>query len=133
MHGGPHNSTGTPISNHQTSKFSRFGSKSQFFCGCSEFEVVKVELDPQCAGGLIIPWGPRFQITKHLNLAVLAKAVKFVCGCSEFEVLKVELYPQRTGDLIVPPGPRFQITKHLNLAVLAKAVKFFVGVLNSRF
>jgi hypothetical protein len=47
MHRGPHSSTGAPISNHQTSKFNIFGSKRQTSCGCFEFEVRKVELDPQ--------------------------------------------------------------------------------------
>jgi hypothetical protein len=71
-------------------------------------------------GGLIIPLGPQFQITKHLNLAVLAQGAKFFCGCFEFEALKVELEPQRVGDLIIPPGPHFKITKYLNLADLAQ-------------
>jgi hypothetical protein len=48
-------------------------------------------------GDLIIPRGPRFQITKHLNLAILSKVVNFFHGCYEFEVLKVELAPQRMG------------------------------------
>jgi hypothetical protein len=81
---------------------------------CFEFEALKVELDPQRMGDLIIPLGPQFQITKHLNLAFLAKGAKFFCGCFEFEVLKVELIPQHVGDLIIPLGPQFQITKHLN-------------------
>jgi hypothetical protein len=58
MHGGPHNSTGAPNSNHQTSKLSRFGSRSQIFFGCFQFEALKVELDPQRMGDLIIPLGP---------------------------------------------------------------------------
>jgi hypothetical protein len=42
---------------------------------------------------LIMPPGPRFQVTKHLNLAVLAQGAKLFCGSFEFEVLKVELVP----------------------------------------
>jgi hypothetical protein len=38
-----------------------------FFGGCFKFNVLKVELDPQRTGDLIIPPGPQFQITKHLN------------------------------------------------------------------
>jgi hypothetical protein len=64
-----------------------------------------VELDPQHMGDLIVPPGPRFQITKHLNLADLAQRAISFCGCFEFEVLKVELDPQRVGDLMVPLGP----------------------------
>jgi hypothetical protein len=48
-------------------------------------------------GDLIIPLGPQFQITKHLNLAVLAQGAKFLNGCFEFEVLKVELALQHVG------------------------------------
>jgi hypothetical protein len=69
----------------------------KLFCGCFEFEVLKVELAPQCVGDLIIPLGPQFQITKHLNLAVLAQGAKFLNGCFEFEVLKVELALQHVG------------------------------------
>jgi hypothetical protein len=56
-----------------------------------------VELDPQHKGGLIIPPGPQFQITKYLNLADLARRAKFFRRCFEFEALKVELAPQRGG------------------------------------
>jgi hypothetical protein len=70
--------------------------------------VLKVELDPQCARDLIIPLGPQFQITKHLNLADLAQRAKFFHGCFEFEVLKVELDPQHVGDLIIHWGPSFK-------------------------
>jgi hypothetical protein len=66
---------------------------------------LKAELDPQRAGDLIIPPWPQFQITKHLNLDVLAQRAKKFHGCFEFEAWKVELDPQRVGDLIVPPGP----------------------------
>jgi hypothetical protein len=76
-------------------------------------------------GDLINPYGTRFQITKHLNLAVFALGAKKICGCFEFEALKVELDPQCVGDLIIQLGPRFQITKHLNLVILAKAINFF--------
>jgi hypothetical protein len=78
-----------------------------------------VELDPQCVEDLIIPPGPRFQITKHINLVVLAQGANIFYGCFEFEALKVELDPQRVEDFIIPLGPRFQITKIINLAVLA--------------
>jgi hypothetical protein len=40
---------------------------AKFFCGCFEFEVLKVEFVPQHVEVLIIPPGPQFQITKHLN------------------------------------------------------------------
>jgi hypothetical protein len=50
-----------------------------------------VELAPQRMGDLIIPLGPQFQITKHLNLAVLARGDKFFRGCFELEALKVEM------------------------------------------
>jgi hypothetical protein len=40
---------------------------AKMFCGCFEFEVLKVELDLQRVGDLIIPPRPRFQITKHQN------------------------------------------------------------------
>jgi hypothetical protein len=76
-----------------------------------------VELDPQCVGDLIIQPGPRFQITKHLNLANFALGAKLFCGSFEFELLKVELILQRVGDPRILLGPRFKITKHLNLAI----------------
>jgi hypothetical protein len=50
-----------------------------------------VKLDPQCVGDLIVPLGHQFQITKHLNLAILAQRAKKIHGCFEIEVLKVEL------------------------------------------
>jgi hypothetical protein len=56
-----------------------------------------VELDPHHVGDLIILPGPRFQITKHLNLVVLFQKAKFFHGCFEFDVLKVELDPQCVG------------------------------------
>jgi hypothetical protein len=67
-------------------------------------------LAPHCVGDLLIPLGPQFQITKHLNLVLLFKRAKFFLGCFEFEVLKVELDPKIVGDLIIPLGPQFQIT-----------------------
>jgi hypothetical protein len=67
-----------------------------------------VELDLQCAGDLIIPLGPQFQITKHLNLDGLAQRAKKIRGCFEFEAWKVELEPQHLGDLLIPPGPNFK-------------------------
>jgi hypothetical protein len=45
-----------------------------------------VELDPKSMGDLIIPPGPQFQITKHLNLVLLFQVAKFFRGCFEFEV-----------------------------------------------
>jgi hypothetical protein len=78
-------------------------------------------------GDIIIPLGPQYQITKHLNLAVLAKGAKKICRCFEFEALKVELDPQCVGDLIIPWGPQFQITKHLNLSILAEGTKTICG------
>jgi hypothetical protein len=86
-----------------------------------------VELDPQRVGDLLIPPRPRFEITKHLNLADLAQRAKFFCGCFEFEALKVDIAPQRVGDLRILLGARFQIIKHLNLAVLAEGAKLFCG------
>jgi hypothetical protein len=72
----------------------------------------------------------QLQITKHLNLVVLAEEANFFCGCFEFEALKVELAPQYVGDLRIPLRARFQITKHLNLAVLVQGGKLLVDVLN---
>jgi hypothetical protein len=66
-----------------------------------------VELAFQRMGDPKIVLGPRFQITKHLNLVVLAPGAKIFCRCFEFEALKVEMALQRAKDLIVPPGPRF--------------------------
>jgi hypothetical protein len=54
--------------------------RTNFFGGCFELKVLKVKLDPQRAGDLIIPPGPQFQITKHLNLDVLAQRAKFFVG-----------------------------------------------------
>jgi hypothetical protein len=56
-----------------------------------------VELDPQRVGNLLIPLGPRFQITKYLNFANLAQKAKKICRCFEFEALKVEFYPPMSG------------------------------------
>jgi hypothetical protein len=82
-------------------------------------------IGPPTLGDLIVPPGPFFQITKHLNLVDLAQRAKFLCGCYELEVLKVELAFQRMGDPKIVLGPRFQITKHLNLVVLAPGAKIF--------
>jgi hypothetical protein len=84
-------------------------------------------IGPPTCGGPHNSTGPRFQITKHLNLAIWAQRAKFFRGSFEIEVLKVELAPQRMGVLIVPPGPQFQITKYLNLIVLFQRAKFFRG------
>jgi hypothetical protein len=54
--------------------------RAKTFGGCFEFKVLKAELDPQRAGELIIPPGPQFRITKHLNLAVLAQGANFFVG-----------------------------------------------------
>jgi hypothetical protein len=54
------------------------------FCGCFEFEVLKVELDPKHVDDLFIPSGPQFKITKHLNLAVLAQGANFFVGVLNF-------------------------------------------------
>jgi hypothetical protein len=64
---------------------------------CFQFEALKVKLDLQCMEDLIVPPGPQFQITKHLNLAVLAQRAKKIRGYFEFEVLKVELDPKARG------------------------------------
>jgi hypothetical protein len=74
---------------------------------------------------LRIPPGPRFQITKYLNLAILAQGTICSCGYFDFLALKVELDPQRMGDLIIPPRPRFQITKHLILTTLTQGANIF--------
>jgi hypothetical protein len=76
------------------------------FCGCFEFEVLKLELDPKSVGDLIIPSRPQFHITKHLNLILLFQRAKFFRGCFEFGIKKVELDPQHMGYLITPPRPR---------------------------
>jgi hypothetical protein len=60
--------------------------RAKFFCGCFEFEALKVELDPKSVGDLIIPPGPQFQVTKHLNLVFLFHRTKFYRRCFEFEV-----------------------------------------------
>jgi hypothetical protein len=53
---------------------------SKFLCACFQFEALKVKLDPQCMGDFIVLSGPQFQITKHLNLAVLAQRAKNFVG-----------------------------------------------------
>jgi hypothetical protein len=63
-----------------------------------------VDLDPQGVGDLRIPLEPRFQITKHLNLAVFDLEAQNCCRCFEFEALKVELDPQGVGVFRIPPG-----------------------------
>jgi hypothetical protein len=62
-------------------------------------------------GDLIIPPRPRFQITKHLNLAVFALGPKIFCGCFEFEALKVELDPQCMGDFIICSRHSYEVLK----------------------
>jgi hypothetical protein len=42
--GGPLNSTGAGLLNHQTSKISINSIWMKFFCGCLKFEGLKVEL-----------------------------------------------------------------------------------------
>jgi hypothetical protein len=103
---GPQNFNGALISNHQTSKFSLFCLKSEnLLVGVCNLRFSKVELDTEreprllfrvlnwgLDGGIgphrvrdlkIPPW-PRFQITKHLNLAILAQGTKCSYGCFEF-------------------------------------------------
>jgi hypothetical protein len=60
MFWGPQNFTGALISNHQTSKFSLFCLKSEKFVGGRlQFEVSKVELDPERVGNFkILHLGP---------------------------------------------------------------------------
>ena len=105
---------------------------AKYFCGCFEFEALKVELDPQRTGGLITWLEYWFQITKHLNLAIFGIGDKFFCGFFEFVALKVELDPQYLEDFITPSGPRFEITKYLNLVIFAIRDKKIVDVLNLR-
>jgi hypothetical protein len=49
-----------------------------------EFEALKVELDPQRMGDLIIPLRPWFQITKHLILTTMTQEANIFGGCFEF-------------------------------------------------
>jgi hypothetical protein len=79
--------------------------RAKFLCGCFKFEALKMDLAPQHEGDLLIPLGPRVQITKYLNLVVLVQRAKFLCGCFEFEALKVDLAPQHVDDLLTPKGP----------------------------
>jgi hypothetical protein len=97
------------------------------FCGCFEFDALKVGLAPQRMGDLLILLGPQFQITKNLKLVDLTQRAKKICRCFEFEALKVDLAPQHMGDLLIPLGPQFQITKHLKLGFLIQRAKFFCG------
>jgi hypothetical protein len=71
--------TGAPILNHQTSLFIKFGSKSQHYCVGFDGGI-----GPHYVRDLRIPPGPRFQITKHLSLAILAQGTKCSCGCFEY-------------------------------------------------
>jgi hypothetical protein len=41
--------------------------RAKLFCGCFEFEALKVGLALQRVGDLLIQPGPQFQITKHLK------------------------------------------------------------------
>jgi hypothetical protein len=68
-----------PVLNHETSIFSKFGSKSHHYC--SGFDG---GIGPHHVKDLRIPLGPRFQITKHLNLAILAQGTKCFCGYFDF-------------------------------------------------
>jgi hypothetical protein len=70
-HEGPQYSTVAPVSNHQASNFNHSNSRSQYFWWVFRIQALKVELDLQRMGALIIPPRPRFQITKHLNLDIL--------------------------------------------------------------
>jgi hypothetical protein len=53
--GGPLNSTGTGLLNHQTSKISINSIWMKFFCGCLKLEGLKVELGFPRVGDPLIP------------------------------------------------------------------------------
>jgi hypothetical protein len=56
--GGPLNSTGAGLLNHQTSKISINSSwMKSFLCGCLKFESLKVELGFPSLGDPLIPPG----------------------------------------------------------------------------
>jgi hypothetical protein len=88
-----------PISNHQTSKFSLFELKLNFFCGCFGFGDFKVDKDPQRVGDLKIPPQFQFQIIKHLNLAFLNSNSNFFVDILDLGILRWIRTPQRVGDL----------------------------------
>ena len=77
------------ITKHLNLEYS--AQRAKLFCGCFDFEVLKVELDPHRVGNLMVPPRLQFQITKHLNLEDFAQSAKFFCGCFEIEALEVEL------------------------------------------
>jgi hypothetical protein len=64
--GGPVNSTGAWMLNHQTSKISCFGPK--FLCGCLKLEGLKVELGFSSGRNPLIPPGEGCEISKHLKV-----------------------------------------------------------------
>jgi hypothetical protein len=53
----PLSSTGAGLLNHQTSKSSINSIWMKFFCGCSKFEGLKVELGFPSGGNPLIPPG----------------------------------------------------------------------------
>jgi hypothetical protein len=55
--GGPLNSTGVGLLNHQTSKISINSIWMKFLCGCLKFESLKVELWFLIGGEPLIPPG----------------------------------------------------------------------------
>jgi hypothetical protein len=55
--GGPLNSTGAGLLNHQISKISIKSILMKFLCGCLEFEGLKVELGFLSGGDPLIPPG----------------------------------------------------------------------------
>jgi hypothetical protein len=55
--GGPLNSTGTGLLNHQTSKISINSAWMKIFCGCLKFEGLKVEFGFPGMGDPLIPPG----------------------------------------------------------------------------
>jgi hypothetical protein len=76
--------TRAPIRNHQTFIFIQFGSMSHHYCSGFWIWVLDGSIGPHRVRDLKIPPGPQFQITKHLNLAILAQGIKCSCGCFEF-------------------------------------------------
>jgi hypothetical protein len=76
--------TRASIRNHQTSMFSKFGSMSHHYCSGFWIWGLDGSIGPHRVRDLKIPPGPWFQITKYLNLAILAQGTKCSCGCFEF-------------------------------------------------
>jgi hypothetical protein len=72
------------IGNHQTSIFSKFGSMSHHYYSGFWIWALDGGIGPHRVRNLKIRSGPRFQITKHLNLAISAQGTTCSCGCFEF-------------------------------------------------